>query len=332
MHALIELAGLATRREDVPAMEGRALEAAEIAEQIDDLWGLSDALESLSYRAFLRRDPAAASFAARALDCAVRSGRPVALGQAHMASGVAAFGTGRLDAAIEHLALALDAARSRGDRWMVGESADVLGLVQLARADYSSARAMGVESLVARVQLRNRASVPMSLKIVGIADAELGEPVRATILFGHAEFVEETTGALPNSYGSDPDRRALAAVRAALGPEQFQRRWGDGRTATEDDIVAIARGERAGVAAERPVARDGDRHALSDRESEVADLIARGLTSSAIAERMGITRRTAESHTEHIMVKLGVNSRALIAVWVTAQQLNTHARSVPRLG
>jgi non-specific serine/threonine protein kinase len=45
MHALIELAGLATRREDVPAMEGRALEAAEIAEQIDDLWGLSDALE-----------------------------------------------------------------------------------------------------------------------------------------------------------------------------------------------------------------------------------------------------------------------------------------------
>lgn len=322
MHALIELAGLATRREDVAAMERHAREAADIAEQLDDPWGLSDALESLSYAAFLRQDPAAAALADRALDSAARSARPVAIGQAHMAAGVAAFGAGRLDEAIEHLTHSLDAARARGDRWMVGESADVLGLVQLVRADYPAARAMGVESLVARVRLRNRATVPMSLKIIGVADAELDEPGRAAILFGHAEFVEETTGAIPNSHGSDPYRRALATVRTALGPEQFRRLWDDGRAATENEIVAIARRDRAGIANHRPDAVETDRHGLSDREHEVAGLIAQGLTSAAIADRMGITRRTAESHTEHIMIKLGVNSRALIAVWVTAQTMN----------
>jgi len=92
MHALIELAGLATRREDVGEMERVGQEAAHIAEQLGDLQGLSDALEPLGYAAFLRHDPAAVSFAARALDCAARSGNQVAIGQAHMASGVAAFG------------------------------------------------------------------------------------------------------------------------------------------------------------------------------------------------------------------------------------------------
>jgi non-specific serine/threonine protein kinase len=321
MHALIELAGLATRREDVTAMERCGREAVQIAEQIGDLWGLSDALEALTYAAFLRQDPAAASFAARALDCAIRSAQPMAIGQAHMASGVAAFGTGRLEEAIEHLNRALEAARSRGDHWLVGESADVLALVHFARCDYPSARAMGVESLTARVQLRNRAMLPMSLKIVGIADAELGHPTRAATLFGHAAFVEETTGAIPNTHGSDPYRRALANARAALGPNQFQRVWDDGRNAAEADIVAVACRPTAGVAQEgRPVPA-ADPSGLSDREREVAEFIAQGLTSNAIARRMGIARRTVESHIEHIMIKLGVNSRALIAVWVTTQRL-----------
>lgn len=328
LQALIELAGLATRREDVSAMERFALEAVEIAEQIQDLWGLSDALESLTYAAFLRRDPAAAGFAERALDCAVRSGHRVAIGQAYLASGVAAFGVGRFDAAVGHVTRALDAARSRGDCWLVGESADVLALVHLTRRDFDAARAMGVESLTARIQLQNLATIPMSLRTIGIADTELGQPGRATILFGYAEFVEEASGVIPNTQASDAYRHALGVAEESLGPARFQQLWDDGRDALEADIVALAGGMSVqGPPMLGPVTpvlgpvtpADPDR--LSRREREVAGLIAQGLTSAAIARRLGVARRTVESHTEHVMIKLGVHSRSLVAVWVAAQRM-----------
>jgi pimeloyl-ACP methyl ester carboxylesterase/DNA-binding CsgD family transcriptional regulator len=59
---------------------------------------------------------------------------------------------------------------------------------------------------------------------------------------------------------------------------------------------------------------------LTGRELEVARLVADGLTNHAIASRLGIAPRTAESHAENIRRKLGVRSRAQIAAWVTAQR------------
>jgi non-specific serine/threonine protein kinase len=54
---------------------------------------------------------------------------------------------------------------------------------------------------------------------------------------------------------------------------------------------------------------------LSAREREVVRLIARGCTSEAIAESLVISRRTADTHAAHIRDKLGLRSRAEIAVW-----------------
>ena len=56
---------------------------------------------------------------------------------------------------------------------------------------------------------------------------------------------------------------------------------------------------------------------LTRRESQVAVLIAAGLTNHAIASRLSVAPRTAESHVENIRRKLGVRSRAQIAAWVT---------------
>jgi DNA-binding NarL/FixJ family response regulator len=60
---------------------------------------------------------------------------------------------------------------------------------------------------------------------------------------------------------------------------------------------------------------------LTDRELEVAELIAAGLTNQAVASRLSIAPRTAESHVESIRRKLQVRSRAQIATWVTEQRL-----------
>lgn len=72
---------------------------------------------------------------------------------------------------------------------------------------------------------------------------------------------------------------------------------------------------------ERPqtaASRDGA-SPLSARESEVADLIADGLSNREIAAKLTISEKTAANHVEHILTKLDLRSRAQIAVWVVRQ-------------
>jgi non-specific serine/threonine protein kinase len=54
---------------------------------------------------------------------------------------------------------------------------------------------------------------------------------------------------------------------------------------------------------------------LTLREREVAALIARGLTNRDIASQLVVTARTAETHVQNILNKLGFSSRAQIAAW-----------------
>jgi pimeloyl-ACP methyl ester carboxylesterase len=60
---------------------------------------------------------------------------------------------------------------------------------------------------------------------------------------------------------------------------------------------------------------------LTDRELEVAGLVAEGLTNQSLARRLSIAPRTAEAHVENIRRKLAVHSRAQIAAWVTEHRL-----------
>ncbi len=57
---------------------------------------------------------------------------------------------------------------------------------------------------------------------------------------------------------------------------------------------------------------------LTDRQSEVAALVADGLTNRELAERLGISERSAESHLERIRLRLGFRSRAQVAAWYIA--------------
>jgi len=51
-----------------------------------------------------------------------------------------------------------------------------------------------------------------------------------------------------------------------------------------------------------------------------ARLIAGGATNREIAAALFVAERTAKTHIEHILNKLGVGSRAQIAVWLTQHQ------------
>jgi DNA-binding CsgD family transcriptional regulator len=58
---------------------------------------------------------------------------------------------------------------------------------------------------------------------------------------------------------------------------------------------------------------------LTDREREVAMLVAAGLTSAEIGAELRIRPSTVDVHVRTIMQKLGVRKRAAIAAWATGQ-------------
>jgi len=79
------------------------------------------------------------------------------------------------------------------------------------------------------------------------------------------------------------------------------RRIVDGETVIDPTIVARLVGRRR---------RDDPISKLSDREREVLELIAEGLSNRAIAARLSVTERTVEAHTTQIFQKLGLPGSA----------------------
>ena len=53
-----------------------------------------------------------------------------------------------------------------------------------------------------------------------------------------------------------------------------------------------------------------DNFGLTQREMEVARLLAQGLSNSVLAQRLDISPHTARHHTQRVLGKLGVHSRA----------------------
>ena len=59
---------------------------------------------------------------------------------------------------------------------------------------------------------------------------------------------------------------------------------------------------------------------LTTREREVAMLVAAGLTNKDIAARLVVSKRTVDAHVEHILGKLGYNSRVQVAALASRAQ------------
>lgn len=54
---------------------------------------------------------------------------------------------------------------------------------------------------------------------------------------------------------------------------------------------------------------------LTDRQREVADLVARGMSNREIAGQLVISERSVESHIERILIRLNLHTRTQVAAW-----------------
>lgn len=101
-----------------------------------------------------------------------------------------------------------------------------------------------------------------------------------------------------------------------------------------------AEGRLAGGAVERVLAAASHQRTakvalpagLTAREAEVLQLLALGLTTKQVAERLVISAKTADHHIQHIYAKLGISTRGAAALFAIEHGIIAPDRRRPATG
>lgn len=71
---------------------------------------------------------------------------------------------------------------------------------------------------------------------------------------------------------------------------------------------------------------------LTERQIEVVQLVARGLSNKEIARALGISTRTVEDHVSNARKRLGKGNRAHLAAWAATRWAGEDTEKEPLAG
>jgi tetratricopeptide (TPR) repeat protein len=155
--------------------------------------------------------------------------------------GSVVYNCGDLDTAAELHAEALALAEQVGDRRLASVALTNLGLVALARKDYPAARGHLRRSLDLAEAVGERRAVAESLEELAGVEAAAGEMDLAAVLAGASQALRAAIGAPVPAPDLARINEALAAVRLALGDQQFEAARARGLALSAADAIALAR-------------------------------------------------------------------------------------------
>jgi DNA-binding CsgD family transcriptional regulator len=205
--------------------------------------------------------------------------------------------------------------REAGDLYSLGMMLLNQGFAALISGDLREAGQRLAEGLRIARQLDDRVAQCHLLGALGCCAAGSREPRLAAQLFGAMENLRAEAGATINAGMAPTLAQATTSVTATLGPSKFETEFKAGQRLSRDAAARLALREAAPPAV--AASDHGSAGVLRQREADVARLVADGLSNKEIGGRLFISERTVESHVRSIMNKLGFNSRAQIAGWMT---------------
>jgi len=68
---------------------------------------------------------------------------------------------------------------------------------------------------------------------------------------------------------------------------------------------------------------------LTERETEILQLVLAGRTNKSIAAKMYISEKTVEFHLDKIYTKIGMRTRMLAGMWAVQQGIGREFRGIP---
>jgi non-specific serine/threonine protein kinase len=212
--------------------------------------------------------------------------------------------------------------RAHGDQWFLSICLLMPLMTALTLGDVERARHYGRESLRAGRAVNTQHLTAVTIEFLGWVEGAAHDYRRAARLHGAADRRWRDVGVSLAGPWAQQQRDHRTPVRQALGATDFDAEYRRGGALDLDDAIAYALDEQQPPATPAPPGKApaaGELVRLTRRETEVAALVAQGLTNRQIAERLVIGQRTAESHVEKILTKLGFTSRTRIAIWYAEQ-------------
>jgi len=205
--------------------------------------------------------------------------------------------------------------RDRGERWQRSYVDYLIALALRAKGEPEPASTHVLAAIETKHQFRDIVGLVMCIELLAGLAADRDEGARCARLLGAAQSLCHTFGLASSgsSFHSAEQQQCAERTRRLLGEPAYTRNLQLGRALTLDETIAYALSR----APADPVPAAGDEPVLTRRESQVAALIAEGLSNREIAGRLFIAKRTVDSHVEHILLKLGFRSRTQIAAWMS---------------
>lgn len=270
-----------------------------------------------------------------------------------LGAAVLSWRTGDLESAERDAGEAEQHARAAGDRTTVAHALRIGAVVARDRGRMAEAAEMSGRSLALFREIGDRHGIATALRLRGLIDLEQQHFTPAVFdeSLKISESLQDPRGVSWSTFGlaaaafgqGDPaagrrlgedslhrfralgDTNGIATALAHLA--RIAARAGDtgkARTLYEESLALrrmlgdawqIARLEDE-MRELNPPAPAASSAGLTARELEVARLVGRGLSNRQIADALVISERTAQTHVQHILLKLGVHTRAEVAAWI----------------
>jgi predicted ATPase/DNA-binding CsgD family transcriptional regulator len=309
------------------ADRGHAVEAREALEEslgvyrtIGDTPGIAQALHGLGFRAEERGElDLASALLEEAVSLRYSVGHPSGLARSLNGLGIVARAQGDFERAESLHTQSLALYRELGHELGAAYTLAYLGRAAAQSGDTTRAAQLARNGLSLAWEQRNAWAMAESIDVLGILAARFGQYEQAARLLSAAEHLLGGTAPASSVARSEHDG-ALAAAREALG-SSFMASWAAGQSLAMAGVVqqAFDVSDNLDQALPEPVPQQAG-VTLSSRELEVAELVAAGLTNRDIAERLVISKWTADNHVANILRKLKLARRAQVATWLAEQR------------
>jgi predicted ATPase/DNA-binding CsgD family transcriptional regulator len=317
--ALLAATAFAQSASDLDRAEelvGRSLQR---VRELDDDFGHGTALALLANIAAGRGDVARAiDLYRQARDIARRMGR--SFGEALILTnlGLVLAESGELASARAGLEEAEELLEATGDVWFRAYVLTCLSQLVHRGGDRSGGHELALRSAELLVDLGGGPELAEALEHLADLAADQGAAAVGVQLHGAAQRARDDSGAhLPPARRRAVIRRR-DELRSLLGNQAYDRHWTTGQQLTPAAAIALV---RDGLPRQPRPSRDRRVAAwpLTDREFEVAEAVAAGLTNKQTADLLHIAPGTVKTHVQNALTKLGFGTRTELGVWAAGR-------------
>ncbi|WP_345067155.1 helix-turn-helix transcriptional regulator [Leifsonia kafniensis] len=206
---------------------------------------------------------------------------------------------------------------SQGELWFKSSILWTFAISLWRSGDRDRGYVVACEGAVEAARVEDWRSCALCLEVVAWYEAWRGDPTTAVRMLGSIDAVRTSTGVDAIFWGmQDFHDEVVAELERRLGAPAYWREFHRGRREPIGHYVHV-------INRDEPNAGDTASQArllatLTDRQSEVAGLVARGKANKEIALALHVSISTVETHISHIFEKLNCGSRAQVAVVVAA--------------